>query len=678
MINVSLLYDDEKIALVCLYFARLATQDPRSSKRNEYMQVLVDKYGGKLSTYKNYMQDFDPYFEDNGRDGWIRKPIEDLKKVNRAILEQYKDVDIQDLEIAVESIIDTCKLELLINPFISLRIMQPETAHELIDGSEELVIDGVQDLSEFLSEGTIIFVALGGESATIDWTPGFRAIAHVSKTPYKMGYKKGKDGKEYFKFDIHIDLNLSRTIAKSELLDYPDTFGASYIGLEIRRDRTQAISKLEPSKAIAVIRAVLDKMPTLKDDIERIFSDVPDEFMKRVYSSVIRLVPLKVNHGESIESAVLKHTAIADNNLIEISIENEALEKNRLRNGTNILLYGVPGSGKSWTIDHEYCKPNCIVERLVFHPDYTNADFIGQIMPNVDKDKQVTYEFTPGPFTSILREAYFNPSSEYLLIIEEINRGNAPAIFGEVFQLLDRMLEDDQKTGFPKGTSEYGITNSYMAKEIYNDPKHKIRIPSNLTIIGTMNSSDQNVFTLDTAFQRRWKMRMIENSFDNVRVSLSNAEILDTGVTWKRFCETINSIIVGNKSKMASAEDKRLGVYFIHERDIAFDDRALPSVDFDLLSDEYQTLILHESHNDIEEYQIKRLSSIREALLQNRVFPEKVIKYLWDDAFKYNPEAVFDVDNMDSLEKVIQTFIFSQGKDRFRVFNSVVRSMLDS
>ena len=92
-------------------------------------------------------------------------------------------------------------------------------------------------------------------------------------------------------------------------------------------------------------------------------------------------------------------------------------EINRLTTGENVLLYGVPGSGKSWTIEHEYCKPGSIVERLVFHPDYTYSDFIGQILPAVAEDGQVSYKFTPGPFTNILREAYKNPGKEYILII---------------------------------------------------------------------------------------------------------------------------------------------------------------------------------------------------------------------------------------------------------------------
>ena len=104
-------------------------------------------------------------------------------------------------------------------------------------------------------------------------------------------------------------------------------------------------------------------------------------------------------------------------------------------------------------------------------------DFVGQILPVVDEDKQVTYEFTPGPFTTILSNAYRNPMSKYILIIEEINRGNAPAIFGEVFQLLDRKVEmQDGDDGFPVGTSEYGITHKYMAEFIYGNPAHKVRI----------------------------------------------------------------------------------------------------------------------------------------------------------------------------------------------------------
>ncbi|MCK9479270.1 MAG: AAA family ATPase [Firmicutes bacterium] len=379
--------------------------------------------------------------------------------------------------------------------------------------------------------------------------------------------------------------------------------------------------------------------------------------------------------GNILASVELTEAELTEVMSQEIRIDYDLFD--RKDGGKNVLLYGVPGSGKSWTIEHEYCNEDNIVNRLVFHPDYTNADFVGQILPVVDSvDKQVTYEFTPGPFTTILCNAYRNPMSKYILIIEEINRGNAPAIFGEVFQLLDRKIEKLNDNDFPVGTSEYGITHKYMAEFVYGNSAHRIRIPSNLSIIGTMNTSDQNVFTLDTAFQRRWQMRLIENNFDNVHPSLADAKILDTDVTWKRFCETINTIIVGNKAKMASAEDKRLGVYFVHENDLAFDQRALPSEGNANLLTEYNSLLGAERLDTITEEQKTRLKEIREAVMDNRLFPEKVIKYLWDDAFKFNPEALFDTENMDNLEKVIRTFIYSIGHDRFKIFKQSVYDTL--
>lgn len=347
-------------------------------------------------------------------------------------------------------------------------------------------------------------------------------------------------------------------------------------------------------------------------------------------------------------------------------------ERSRITSGINVLLYGVPGSGKSWTIEHEYVKPTSKVERLVFHPDYTYSDFVGQILPCVDDEGQVSYKFTPGPFTNILRDAYLHPQDEYILVIEEINRGNAPAIFGEIFQLLDRKVDEEgSNNSYPVGTSEYGITNANIAQIVYGDPTHKVRIPSNLSIIATMNTSDQNVFTLDTAFQRRWQMRLIENSFENVDPSFANMPILDTTVTWETFCTEINKIIIGNGVRTTSSEDKRLGAYFIHKRDLAFDSNM-----GDLKDGTYDELRKKESAQTITDEEKTQLATIRSAMMQNRRFPEKVIKYLWDDAFKFNREAVFDVGAYQSLEDVIRAFLYSSGRDRMNIFSESVRGAI--
>lgn len=317
---------------------------------------------------------------------------------------------------------------------------------------------------------------------------------------------------------------------------------------------------------------------------------------------------------------------------------DETTEPPRVTGGRNVLLYGVPGAGKSYTIGEQYCNDEARMERLVFHPDYTYSDFVGQILPNVTEGN-VSYEFKEGPFTRLLKRAYDNPGEEYFLIIEEINRGNAPAIFGEVFQLLDR--DDD-------GKSEYGISNADIARTVYGDESRKVRIPSNMSIVGTMNTSDQNVFTLDTAFQRRWNMRMIENDLN--KVAYAEEKILDTEVTWRRFNTVMNDIILKKNVRVTSSEDKRLGAFFVRQSDLRFDPKEN---DAGATDDE------------------KRI-----AMLQNSRFPEKVLKYLWDDAFKFSREDVFETTQYISLENVVQKFRQSHDNGRFAVFKEEVVAAL--
>lgn len=304
---------------------------------------------------------------------------------------------------------------------------------------------------------------------------------------------------------------------------------------------------------------------------------------------------------------------------------------NRLSDGKNRLLYGVPGCGKSWTIKNEICKDvdEFFMERVVFHPDYTYSDFVGQILPKVSENG-VDYKFAPGPFTNIVKKAYKTPSEEFYLIIEEINRGNAPAIFGDIFQLLDRKKDDSD--GFKKGTSEFGITNSEIAEEIYgkDNNKRKVRIPSNLSIIATMNTSDQNVFTLDTAFKRRWHMEMIENDFN--KPEFKDTCIPNSNITWKVFGTAINEIILENSNSNLSSEDKRLGAYFVDEYD---------------------------------------LSSPKQ-------FAEKVLMYLWDDVFKFSREEYFKKDSVEqfSLECFIKKFKNEQSQAITKIFTPQVTAKI--
>ena len=295
----------------------------------------------------------------------------------------------------------------------------------------------------------------------------------------------------------------------------------------------------------------------------------------------------------------------------------------------NLLLYGVAGVGKSFNINKITDENHSFIERIVFHRDYLNTDFIGQILPTVSKDEEgkniIEYQFKAGSFTKILKEAFANPSEHYYLVIEEINRGNAPAIFGEVFQLLDRKAD---------GSSTYRISHDLMAKEIFNDPNQTIYIPSNLTILATMNTADQNVFTLDTAFQRRWTMRMIENDINNC--DYRTDPILDTGVSWEHFNNVLNEFILDKNKDTLSSEDKRLGAFFVRQ-----DELAKPT-------DESE----------------------------GNPFAEKVIKYLWDDVFKFNKSVLFNSE-FNSLDKVLRTFKKANGFKRFDIFNTEIREKLE-
>lgn len=278
----------------------------------------------------------------------------------------------------------------------------------------------------------------------------------------------------------------------------------------------------------------------------------------------------------------------------------------RVTGGANVLLYGVPGAGKSHEIQEKYCDDPSKIERVVFHPDYTYSDFVGQIMPRVEEGR-LKYIFTPGPFTRMLKKAWDHPAEKYYLVVEEINRGNAPAIFGEVFQLLDRKKADDPRYEESEcGESEYGISNYDVAADVYGDAAREVRIPSNMWVLATMNTADQNVFTLDTAFQRRWDMHHIKN--DVHAAGHAQEKIEGSEITWGNFASVINELVVEFNADLGGFEDKRLGAYFVRGDELSKDK-----------------------------------------------FPEKVLKYLWEDAFKMEREAVFD-EKFKSLDQVIEAF----------------------
>ncbi|UOR76098.1 McrB family protein [Helicobacter pylori] len=378
-----------------------------------------------------------------------------------------------------------------------------------------------------------------------------------------------------------------------------------------------------------IIRAEEDKIKENRSDYELKVDDILlfTYISPKKYTLEI-ILPTDARYNVLNGLISNRHLLVFGENETSSLSDNKIDESVRIDGGKNIILYGVPGSDKSYTLQKNYCNDNSAVEKIVFHPDYSYSDFVGQIMPSVDDSGIVSYKFNPGPFTNILKKAYHNPQIKHVLVIDEINRGNAPAILGEIFQLLDRLKHD--KDGFKKGSSEYAINNMDIANIVHNDKNASIRIPSNLWIIATMNTSDQNVFTLDTAFQRRFSMQLIENSFENVDDDFKNMKILDTDITWQKFCTTINEKIAQNNEGLSSMEDKRFGVYFVNIDD----------------------------------------------LKSKENFAHKVIKYLWDDVFKFDRNIIFDTTKFNTLEAVVKNFTKEKGRTQFDIFSDDVKELL--
>jgi len=296
------------------------------------------------------------------------------------------------------------------------------------------------------------------------------------------------------------------------------------------------------------------------------------------------------------------------------SAEDESeTEIERKTGGENVIYYGTPGCGKSYEVNKKYgSKDFGYAIRTVFHPDYTNSDFVGQVVPAVSNDGKVSYRLAPGPFTRALQYAVKHPNERVALIIDEINRGNAAAIFGDILQLLDR----DEF-----GAGQYAISNDFISSYFSRFEREipDISLPSNLWIVATMNTSDQNVFTLDTAFKRRWKLVRIRNSFDVEGArAVRNLYVPGTSCKWSEFVTKVNDRIVRTESFGLNSEDKQLGVFFMPRRALA----ELPN-----------------------EEDAEKISE----------FGEKILMYLWEDVAKMDRAAWFG-EEYHTLDQLLDDF----------------------
>lgn len=328
---------------------------------------------------------------------------------------------------------------------------------------------------------------------------------------------------------------------------YDETIWRDMFSKSITDEVVNALSGVQTLPLFAVINKVL----TVANGLDDRYTD--------------KSMPLSQAHLEKAIEYI--DSQIPDNDDYLISLDTDVVKEppraayDLGKKAKNIIFYGAPGTGKSYSISKEVDERNTI--RTVFHPDTQYSDFVGCLRP-VMNGGDVGYGFRPGPFTQAIIKAVNDPTGLFSLVIEEINRASAAAVFGDIFQLLDRTAD---------GSSEYAIDIAdpdllaYLnesTEDKFEDGK--LRIPANLSLLASMNSSDQAVMPMDTAFKRRWEFRYLpidyaKASKGKLTIPLSEGRV---SVEWATFARIINNVL----SEQRISEDRLLGHRFVSEEEL--------------------------------------------------------------------------------------------------------------
>ena len=410
----------------------------------------------------------------------------------------------------------------------------------------------------------------------------------------------------------------------------------------------QGTNKMKKGEITFKREEYINKLKSIEPNLQRGFEYTSNDFYDAIMiSKTIKLedivdeqVRKDLQYLAKIYSTYMeKYAGVVNNKNNNLDKYDEILFTGKEKpSGINIMYIGAPGTGKSYTVKKEFLteKDNFgnplqnddgtfklinqnKFETVVFYPEYTNANFIGSILP-VSQNNIISYEFVPGPFTKILAKAIKYPDTNFYLVIEEINRGNAAAIFGEIFVLLDRENNN-------MGRSEYEISNDLISDYIYSYTNQKIKlekiyIPDNLSIIATMNSCDQNVIPIDSAFRRRWDIVWL---IDEENPDIDNLYIKGFGnVTWKKFRKAINAEIADKNNNLFQIEDKKLCSYFIDKSYLCTEPNNLAKY-----RDRFIYKIFTYLYNDVCKYNKTLL--FKDDILSIDDFNDNIIKGLQDE-----------------------------------------------
>lgn len=289
--------------------------------------------------------------------------------------------------------------------------------------------------------------------------------------------------------------------------------------------------------------------------------------------------------------------------------------RNEIR-AVNKIFFGPPGTGKSHAIKEELKKLGAKANnysRVTFHPDYDYHSFLGGYKPFTDKEDEdkIKYKFVPQVFTDLYVKAWTNTNEDYYLVIEEINRGNCAEIFGDVFQLLDRNPEyniepSSELKSYLKEVQDKINENLIEEDQIKLLFDGKLQMPPNLSIFASMNTSDQSLYPMDSAFKRRWDWQYVPIDLKCTKSNFT-IKIDDTHqYSWLEFIVKVNDKIYS----VTKSEDKQIGNWFIN-------------------------------------------GSKSDNIISKDLFINKVLFYLWNDIFKdevFHPENIFIEKNNDGTK----------------------------
>lgn len=387
------------------------------------------------------------------------------------------------------------------------------------------------------------------------------------RTPYQLAcqlglYYEGKDG--------YIP-RFARDITEEEAKDYLAYWVTRYYA---PNPFTKSLTTLtEPVLLVeSLVKYLEDKGGSA--DLKTALTDIFKDPMGNVdivantlnqYSRVIKVsddkASLVVDYKKIMETIPNRKDKKAFFFFFDSGADGEAAKNN----GTTVqtIYYGCPGTGKSHqvkelteglkgekTIKFEDGTTN--VFRTTFHPDYDYATFVGCYKP-VKEDGVLDYKFVPQVFTNAYVAAKKNPETPIYLIIEEINRGNCAQIFGDLFQLLDR---ENGVSKFPINAEEELM--KYLRDDAELEDYIKIALPANFNIYATMNTSDQSLFPMDSAFKRRWEMKYIKIDYDNKDADYT-FKVNGADYHWLEYLPCINDKI----TLATDSEDKQMGEFFI-------------------------------------------------------------------------------------------------------------------